>query len=78
MQYLHFRAGTSELRAPAVCWHEVGSGSPACPHFCAQLGPSAWHREQEKEGQWEFAPWEGEASTAAAVTLAGAGQIQPS
>lgn len=48
----------------------------------AHLLCSPWslcmHRDQENVGQWEVGPWEGEVSTAAGVTLAGPGQIQPS
>lgn len=82
VQYLHFRAGISELRAPPVCWHEAGwqwqptLGSPRA--LCVAQG-------SEKSGpvvacglRSGVGSWEGEVSPAAGVRLPGTGQIQPS
>lgn len=52
VQYLHFRAGISELRALPVCWHEAGwQWQPSLPTSWAHLEPSAWHKNQKKVGQ---------------------------
>lgn len=52
VQYLHFRAGVSELRALPVCWHEAGwQWQPSPPTSWAHLEPSAWHKNQKKVGQ---------------------------
>lgn len=56
VQHLHFRAGTSELRAPAVCWHEVGSGSPACPPFVLSLGPLHGTGSRKKRASGNLPP----------------------